>query len=383
VALVRELDAAVRRVSGRGFAVTPFAESRALSDALGMASPGGVWVKDETGNVSGSHKGRHLMGLAILGEVAARLRLSPSEDTARLAIASCGNAALAAAVVARAWGKPLDVFIPTDANANVVRDLERFGAAVHVCERAPGIAGDPCYLAFRRAVGAGAVPFCCQGPDNGLTLEGGETLGWEMIDELRARAPGRVLDRLFIQVGGGALASACIEAYRDVGVPLPRIHAVQTEGAFPLRRAWERLVARVAPRLGLDPTLPDAAIADRLRLPASEPVVREELAHAARHRAEFMWPWEAAPVSIAHGIVDDETYDWLAIVRGMAESGGFPVVVTEAQLVEANAVGRRCTGIPVDETGSAGLAGWMELQRRGSLGDGETVAVIFSGVRRS
>ncbi len=39
--------------------------ARDLSDALGFDGDGGVWVKDETGNVSGSHKGRHLMGVLI------------------------------------------------------------------------------------------------------------------------------------------------------------------------------------------------------------------------------------------------------------------------------------------------------------------------------
>jgi len=382
--LVRDLDARVERVCGARFVTTPFAESRALSEALGYSLPGGVWVKDETRNVAGSHKGRHLMGLAILGEVRARVGIVSPEEAARtrLAIASCGNAALAAAVVARAWGKPLDVFIPTDASPNVVRELERHGAVIHVCARTPGVAGDPCYLAFREAVRGGAVPFCCQGSDNGLTIEGGETLGWEMIAELGAS--GRSLDRLFVQVGGGALASACIEAFHDaarlgVGVSLPRIHAVQTTGAFPLRRAWERVVARIERRLGLDANRPVAVIAESIRGHLHTRCVDEELDYAARHRSEFMWPWESAPHSVAHGILDDETYDWLSIVRGMLESGGWPVVVTEEQLMKASALGRSCTGIDVDETGSSGLAGLLALE---GLPRDETVGVIFSGVRR-
>jgi threonine synthase len=384
---VRDLDVAVAKVAGFGFVATPFGESRALSDALELASPGGVWIKDETHNVSGSHKARHLMGLAILGETLRRVGLVTPDvaGRTRLAIASCGNAALAAAIVARAWNKPLDVFIPTDANPRVVRELERLDASVHVCERSAGTPGDPCYLAFREAVQAGALPFCCQGSDNGLCIEGGETLVWEMIGELLAR--GRTLDRLFVQVGGGALASACIEAFRDaiglgVSISMPRIHAVQTRGAFPLRRAWERVVARIAPRIGLDPTQPDAVVASGIQARVRAPEVLDELDYAAKHRAEFMWPWETAPSSIAHGILDDETYDWLAIVRGMVESGGFPLVVSEEDLVRANTLGRSSTGIDVDETGSSGLAGLLALQRIGGIPSTETVGIIFSGVRR-
>lgn len=383
LALVRELDEAVARVGGTGFSPTPLSRGAALSEALGFAEAGGVWFKDETGNVSGSHKGRHLMGLAILGEV--RLRLGLLQEPLRLAIASCGNAALAAAVVAHAWRKPLDVFIPTDANPRVVAELERLQATVHVCPRDEQVRGDPCYRAFRAAVDEGALPFCCQGPDNGLTIEGGETLAWELVEELvRER---RKLDRLFVQVGGGALASACVQGFRDaaaLGVPveLPRLHPVQTRGAFPLRRAWEKLAARALARLRIGPPSTDAATAALLRTHAASSEVQAELAWAAARRSDYMWPWETPPHSVAHGILDDETYDWLAIVRGTLESGGWPVVVSEERLLEANALGKAKTGVPVDPTGSSGLAGLLELRATGDVGAGEAVGVIFSGVER-
>ena len=376
VGLVRKLDAAITVAWGTGFHVTPFATNAALSAAVGAT----VAVKDETRNVSGSHKGRHLMGLAVYGEVRARLGLDAAAG-ARLAIASCGNAALAAAVVARAWGRPLDVFIPPDANANVVTRLHALGAEVHVCVRDPAVPGDPCTHAFRKAVAAGASPFCCQGSDNGLTIEGGETLAWELIDQLG----GRRLDRLFVQVGGGALASACIQGFEDavrLGVPvqLPRLHAVQTRGGFPLWRAWDHLARRIAGRLRITFAEGDAALAASIARHASSPEVADELGYALRHRAEFMWPWETEPHSVAHGILDDETYDWFAIVRGMIHTGGYPIVVDEARLLEANALGREATHIDADETGTAGLAGLLELG--GELRPDELVAVIFSGHRR-
>jgi hypothetical protein len=42
--LVTSLDAAVADVDGRGFRVTPFFRSAGLSEALGFAAAGGVWV---------------------------------------------------------------------------------------------------------------------------------------------------------------------------------------------------------------------------------------------------------------------------------------------------------------------------------------------------
>ena len=86
---------------------------------------------------------------------------------------------------------------------------------------------------------------------------------------------------------------------------------------------------------------------------------------AAQHRSEFMWPWENEPHSIAHGILDDETYDWLAVVEAMLATGGQPIVVDEDTLAHANALARRATGSDVDYTGSAGLAGLLDLCEAG------------------
>jgi threonine synthase len=357
IRLVERFDASVAGVAGQGFRFTPFSPNERLSRALGFSGDG-LWVKDETGNVSGSHKARHLAGVMIY--LQALELVGRGRDRGELAIASCGNAALAAAVVARAAGWTLKTFIPPDANATVVHQLRELGATLIVCPRRPDEKGDPCYLRFKEALDAGAIPFCCQGPDNGLTIEGGETLAFEMIDGLR----GAELDAIVVQVGGGALASSCIQAFeraRALGRirRMPRIYTVQTEGAAPLARAYERVVKRAA----------DSSIDDALR-------------HAATHRSEFMWPWETPPRSLAHGILDDETYDWLVLVRAMLETGGSPVIVGDQTLGAANDQARELTGINVDHTGSAGLAGLLALRRHGIVSPDERVAVIFSGARR-
>jgi hypothetical protein len=62
--LTRGLDAAVQEIDGTGFHQTPLARAATLSAELGLAS-GGVWVKDETGSVAGSHKARHLATIAL------------------------------------------------------------------------------------------------------------------------------------------------------------------------------------------------------------------------------------------------------------------------------------------------------------------------------
>lgn len=363
VDLVDRLNVAITAIDGRGFRVTSFERQAALSDRLGFSRDGGVLVKDETGNVSGSHKARHLMGTLLELEVAESIE-DGARARRRLAIASCGNAALAAAVLAAAAGRELDVFIPADANPAVVTRLRELGAHLTVCERQSGVAGDPTVDQLRAAIDAGAVAFTCQGNENGLAVEGGLTLSWEVVTALSAT--GTSLDRLFVQVGGGALASACVAGFaeaRSLGATdaAPLIHPVQAATVAPLARAFERLAHR------LDTDAPSSAL---------------DLAWAAHHRSAFMWPWETEPHSVATGILDDETYDWLAVVRGTLASGGSPVVVDEATLVEANEIARTATGIDVDPTGTAGLAGLLDLRRRALVDPGETVAVIFTGARR-
>jgi len=385
VHLVRSVSNAIAGVNGAGFRETPFHFHDRLNEAL-RRKAGSLRIKDETGNVSGSHKARHLAGLMIWLEVARRTgmtNLAPAD--ARLAIASCGNAALAAAVVARAADWPIDVFIPPDAHPNVKAKLEALGATLTVCHREDGVTGDPCVHAFHEDLKQGALPFSVQGNENGLTLEGGLTLGWEIASSLLH--DGDEVDRLFIQVGGGALASSTAQALREsisLGVlsKMPRIHAVQTAGGYPLRRAWELVVRHAL--AGVAPLQPetDEEVATRLASRELNDVRRDAIRHAATHRSEFMWAWESTPQSAAHGILDDETYDWLAIVEAMLESGGYPVVASEKDVLAANDVGKHATGISVDHTGSAGLAGLMRLLRAGVVGEGEAVAVLFTGVER-
>src|SRR5205823_5180059 len=260
-----------------------------------------------------------------------------------------GNAAIAAATIARAAHRALEVFIPAAADPGVVEELENLGAYVTPCKRAENGGGDPAYLQFRKAVDAGALPFTCQGNENGLAIEGGATLGWEIVAQLREA--GAALDRIVIQVGGGALASAVIAAFDDVhdlGLidRLPRFDTVQTSSAHPLKRAYERVVAR------------------------------GDLEYARRHRSEFMWPWESEPRSVAGGILDDETYGWAAVVRGMLATGGETLLVSEEQLMEAN---RRAAaaGYDVSATGSAGYAGVLARPS-----NNESVAVLFTGCTR-
>jgi threonine dehydratase len=341
--LVEELDDAVRAVAGTGFTPTPFGRSDALSDALGFADGGGVWVKDETGGVGGSQKARHLF--TILLHLRTTELLGQLAERPPLAIASCGNAALAAATLAKAADWPIDVYVPTWMSDGFGNELDRLDARVHRCERrASDPAGDPAMFRFREAVAAGAIPFTVQGPENALALDGGRTLGWEIGEQ--SATLGVRLDRVFVQVGGGAFA-ACLGA----ALPSLRLLAVQVEGCAPLRRAWDRAGADI-----------EAGSRD-----------------VAERWGELMTPWQD-PHSLADGILDDETYDWLGVIDAIGAGWGDPpIVASEADIVAAHQLAR-AAGFDVSPTGSAGLAGLLAVID--AVQPTERVAVVMSGVAR-
>jgi threonine dehydratase len=350
VALIRKVDAQVAAVAGTGFRVTPFGRADGLSDALGFAQVGGVWVKDETHNVAGSHKARHLF--------TELLHLVTLEETGRapwgsarppLAIASCGNAAFAASTLAKSVSWPIRVFVPADVDAALEEMLVGVGATIERCERrAIDPPGDPTVHRFREAVADGAIPFGVQGTENAWCLDGGRTIGWEMADA-QERVSGPPLDRLFVQIGGGAFASNAAQGLFAGGLR-PALHAVQTAGCAPLARAWERAQATGGAR------------------------------NAGARWDDCMWPWEQVTPSLADGILDDETYDWVGVCNAMADSGGSPIVASESQIVEAYRLAHLTTSIDVSPTGSAGLAGVLAM--RDAIADDERVVVIFSGIRR-
>ncbi|WP_158412309.1 PLP-dependent lyase/thiolase [Ilumatobacter nonamiensis] len=343
-ALVRELDDAVRSVDGTGFVVTPFTRCPVVSDELGFSADGGVWVKDETGGVGGSQKARHLF--TILLHLRAMELLGHLPERPRLAIASCGNAALAAATLARAARWPIDVFVPTWMSDGFGDRLDSLGATIHRCPRRDDDPpGDPAMLRFREAVAGGSVPFTVQGPENALCLDGGRTIGWEIGAQMVDPAGPGALDAIFVQVGGGALA-ACLGSALGESVPMC---AVQAEGCAPLDRGLRRAT-------GVD--------------------------DPAQAWGRIMTPW-TDPTSLADGILDDETYDWLGVLDAVNASGGSSIVASEANIVAAHELARR-SGLDVSPTGSAGLAGLLEVQSAPTPGfdASSNVAVVMSGVER-
>ncbi len=389
VALVEAADDRVAAVAGTGFRATPLVDltgGQPVPPALAGLGP--VVAKVETANVSGSHKARHLFGLLLrlLIDEAAGGAPEPGA-TGPLAIASCGNAALGAAMVAASARRALRVFVPTDANPAVVAQLDALGADVVTCPRRPGEEGDPCVLRLHESLAAGARPFTVQGPLEPAVIDGARTIGLELADQLAA-AGLRAAD-LFVQIGGGALATAVMDGMARSGGPgLPRLHPVQAASAHPYVAGWRRIAPALLARLGLpDPApdlRPDRAWAQALAGPAADGRLR--LPDDLDAIAHLMAPWPGTPHSVASGILDDLTYDWRTVLSHQIRTGGWPQLADEATLAEAAVLAAGLVTPPPDATGAAGLAGLLAAARADGLPPrthGEALVVLLTGVDRA
>ena len=318
-----------------------------------------MWVKDETRNVSGSHKARHLFGLLLQLELAEPLGLPDPAPRPASRSRAAATPPSAAARVAAAGERPLRVFVPVDADPFVVDQLDRLGADVRVCPRDPGARGDPTYPALREAIEHGAASVHLPGqPATASPSKAARRSATRWLRSSASPAPRSTgsSSRSAAARWPAPSPSRCTRPSCSGALGhRPRLDTIQTTGAWPLRRAYD-LVASYG---------------------------NHALAYAATHRSEFMWPWEPEPHSIAGGILDDETYDWLAVVEGMLMTGGRPVIATEATLAEAHMLAHAATGIDVDPTGASGLAGLLALRASDRVADGERVAVLFTGITRT
>jgi threonine synthase len=104
----------------------------------------------------------------------------------------------------------------------------------------------------------------------------------------------------------------------------------------------------------------------------------------AGEAGRFMWPWDGpAPQSLAHGILDDVTYDWYPLLRAVLRTGGRAEILTEGTIGRAHRLAQRETGIRVCPTGAAGLAGLIQLTDAGAVGPTDSAALFFTGFDRS
>lgn len=300
---------------------TPLRDATALAAELGL---GGVWLKDETVNPTGSFKDR------VVEVAVARAR---RQGLGVFACSSTGNLARATAGAAARRDLPSVILVPEGLPPAETRDLARRGAFV--------VAVRGGYDAASRLAADAAADLDHWAWIN-VTLRpwyelGGRTLGFEIAEQLKWQLP----DRVVVPMASGALARAIHDA---------AVHLIDCG-----------LVDGSPPRLTVVQPAGCAGVAEAFAAGADEPVVVRE-------------PRTAAP-SLAMG----DPPDGAAVIAAARATGGLVHAVDERAIAGwVERLGRR-EGVFVEPAGGVALAGLAELAASGVVGRDERVVVVLTG----
>ena len=202
---------------------TPLFRADRLGTGAGFSD---LWIKDESGNPTGSFKAR---GLSAAVSKAKELGFE------RIALPSAGNAGGAAAAYAARAGMSCDVFLPRDTPPLFATECERYGARVTLVDGLIDACGT--------LVAAGARQgkwFDVSTLKEPYRVEGKKTMGYELAEDFHWELPGAVI----YPTGGGTGLIGMWKAFEEmerlgwIGAERPRMIVVQAEGCAPVVRAF-------------------------------------------------------------------------------------------------------------------------------------------------
>jgi threonine synthase len=215
-----------------GAGYTPMRRAARLGEALGIEE---LWLKDDTGNPTGSFKDRVV-------SVATTVARSFGFDT--VACASTGNLANATAGHAAAAGLRAYIFVPHDLERAKIVATGAFGATVVAVK---GTYDDVNRLCSEVAE---ALPWAFVNVNvRPFYAEGSKTLGFETAEQLGWQLP----DHVVVPIASGALLTKINEGFRQlVAVGLiedrpVRISGAQATGCAPVATAFKEGTDQVRP----------------------------------------------------------------------------------------------------------------------------------------
>lgn len=211
---------------------TPLINAPAMAAELGVAS---LRVKDEGRNPTGSLKDRS-SALAVADAV--------SRSIGDISCASTGNAASSLAGIAANLGLRAHIFVPEATPLAKLEQLHMFGAEVLLVR---GSYDDAYYLCREAAREFDWYDRNCA--TNPFLVEGKKTCGLELAEQL-ATSPANWVS---LAVGDGCTVTAVWKGLKEMhslGVldRLPKLLAIQPEGASPIVKAFESMCDAVTPQ---------------------------------------------------------------------------------------------------------------------------------------
>jgi threonine synthase len=282
-----------------------------------------LWLKDESTNPTGSFKAR---GLAM---AVTRAVLGGAEA---FVVPTAGNAGVALAAYAARAGRPARIYAPATTPRTILNQIRWFGGDLELLD---GHIGDCGRRALEFARETGAFPMATLREP--YRIEGKKTLGLEIARQMGWRLP----DAVVYPAGGGTgligmwLAFAELLALGWVQGRMPRLYAVQSAGCAPVVEA----VAR-----GADQCEP--------------------------------WP---DPRTVASGLRVPAPLGGPLMLRGIRESGGGAVAVSDDELSRRATEVSRLEGLDLSPEGGASLAAAARLLEAGAIRASEHVVVFNTG----
>jgi threonine synthase len=316
---VLPVDNPDHRISlGEGF--TPLLPARRLGTRVGLPR---LFVKDESGNPTGSFKAR---GLSLAVSMAKALGATD------VCLPSAGNAGSALAAYAACGGLKAHVFVPKDVPRVFVMETEAYGAEVVTVS---GLISDAGKVCAERAKQSGWYE--CATLKEPYRVEGKKTMGYELAEQMGWKLP----DAILYPTGGGTGLIGMWKAFQEletmgfVGPGRPRMYAIQAEGCAPIVKAFSE---------GLE-------------------------------EAPF---WENAQ-TLAHGLRVPKALGDFLILRALRESHGAGVAVSEAEIVQGVKDASLSEGLFMAPEGGAAVAALRKLKSSGHLSADDVVVVFNTG----
>jgi len=299
---------------------TPLVPAPRLGELAGLSH---VWIKDESGNPTGSFKAR---GLAMA--VAKGIELGLKE----FVIPTAGNAGGALAAYAARAGAVAHVYMPRDAPAANQEEVKAFGAELVLVDGLINEAGKQAAAEAARRRWFDVSTF-----KEPYRLEGKKTMGLELAEHFGGELP----DVVLYPTGGGTGLVGMWKAFDEmqqmgwIDSKRPRMISVQAAGCAPVVRA------------GIE----------------------------GKERTE---PWPNAQTEAA-GLRVPAPFADRMILRAIRESGGTAVAVTEAEIVEAQQEAATKEGVLMAPEGAATWAALKRLAQDGRVMPSDRVVIFNTG----
>ncbi len=304
--------------------LTPLRVGHTPLYALGEVDGVRLFIKDESGQPSGSLKDRaSLLALAV----------SRSRGATRVALASTGNAAASTACLGASMGIPTATFIPRDAPPAKLAQARCFGASVFRVDGSYDDAVHSCRIVCAHMGWTDRTTAV-----NPFTREGKKTVAFEIAEQLPS-----IPDWVIVPTGDGNISSAVFKGFDE------------------LRRIGR--IDRI-PRIAVAQASGSAAITDAVQ---------------RTRRGEGGELRSCLGQTRADSIAVETPADGALAVQAVLRSDGDAIAVHDDAILSAMASAARRWGLFTEPAGAVSLAALHALCARGTIRPGESVVCLLTG----